>query len=84
MIGTEVDRTCQEMTVLVTEYLNRGLPAEVRATLEQHVFTCPACTVYLAQMKTLVSLAGALGDEALPPPAATAKLLPVFERWKQR
>lgn len=82
MIGNEVDRTCQEVTALVTEYLNRSLPAALRAMLEQHVFTCPACTAYLQQMKTLVSLAAALGDQAQP--AAADALLPIFERWKQR
>ena len=41
----------------------------LRATLEQHVFTCPACTIYLSQMKIIVSLAGALGEQA-PPQAA--------------
>jgi anti-sigma factor RsiW len=86
MISNEVDLTCRDATELMSEYLNRGLPPEVRATLEQHVFTCPACTIYLSQMKTIVSLASTLADSA-PPPAADAhesEVIQAFRRWKQK
>ncbi|HET6331591.1 MAG TPA: zf-HC2 domain-containing protein [Polyangiales bacterium] len=85
MISNEVDLTCREVTALVTEYLNRGLTAEVRAMLEQHVFACPSCTIYLSQMKTIVSLASSLGEnEQEPPAAAESDVLAAFRRWKRK
>jgi anti-sigma factor RsiW len=66
---------------LVTEYLSHAMPAEDTARLEQHLFTCPQCTAYLEQMRTVIGLAGEL-DENAPPPASDA--LEVFRRWKKK
>jgi anti-sigma factor RsiW len=85
MIENEVDLTCREATGLVSEYLSSSLAPELRATLEQHVFTCPACTIYLRQMKTIVSLASTLAQA--PPSAADANeadAIELFRRWKQK
>jgi anti-sigma factor RsiW len=85
MISNGVDLTCRQATELVSEYLNRSLTPESRATLEQHVFTCPACTIYLSQMKIIVSLASALGEQAPPQAAepADSAVLQAFRRLNQ-
>jgi anti-sigma factor RsiW len=75
--------TCQEIVELATEYLRHGLPAEQRARFEQHLFTCPPCTTYLEQMKTVVELAGALGEDPPVRPPPPAAVLEAFRRWKR-
>jgi anti-sigma factor RsiW len=74
--------TCQEIVELVTEYLQQDLPVAQRARFEQHLFTCPPCTTYLAQMRTLVAVAGTL-DAGQPGQPAPAPTLEVFRRWKR-
>jgi anti-sigma factor RsiW len=83
MTSDAVDLTCREVSALVTEYLNRGLAPESRAMLEQHVFACPSCTIYLSQMKTIVEIASSL-PEAPAKPADDSAVLQAFRRWKQR
>ena len=79
-----IDLTCREVAELTTEYLNHGLSPAARATLEQHVFACPSCMVYLDQMKAIVELAGALGQAPAAALEAESGLLRTFRRWKQR
>ena len=52
---------CQEVVELVNEYLGHALTAEDRAAFEAHLATCPPCTTYLEQMKTVLNVASSLG-----------------------
>ena len=53
------DLACVEAVELITDYLEGTLaPAEARR-LERHLETCPGCSEYVDQMRTL---AGSLGD----------------------
>ncbi len=60
---TDDDLACTEEVELMTEYLEGALaPAEARR-LERHLETCPACTEYLQQMRTVAgSLRGLTRD----------------------
>jgi anti-sigma factor RsiW len=78
-----VDLTCKEVVELVTDYLTQAMPAEDRAELEQHLFTCPPCTTYIEQMRTLVTLAGRL-DENAGTREVPSDVLDLFRRWKQK
>jgi anti-sigma factor RsiW len=60
---TDDDLACTDEVELMTEYLEGALvPAEARR-LERHLETCPACTEYLRQMRTVAgSLRGLTRD----------------------
>jgi hypothetical protein len=77
-----IELKCNEVVELVTEYLSRAMSPEDRVRFEQHLFTCPPCTSFLEQMKTVVELSGAAFDNA--PRGDDAALAGVFQRWKQR
>jgi anti-sigma factor RsiW len=61
------DVACVDEVELMTDYLEGALPPAQARALERHLDTCPGCTEYLAQMRTLAggSLA-ALRDPSLP------------------
>ncbi len=66
--------TCREMSELVTDYLERALPLRARLDARWHLFLCPACRRYYAQMRQTIRLLA--GRRLSPPdPAAEAGLL---------
>jgi anti-sigma factor RsiW len=60
------DLACREEVELITDYLEGALPTAQRARLEAHLTTCPGCTEYVEQMRTLAGGLGGLREEALP------------------
>jgi len=80
---SEKDLACQQVVELVNEYLAHRLTAEKRRAFEAHLETCPPCTSYLQQMKTVLVLASSLGKErtcdVLEP-----RLLAIFEQWLEK
>ena len=83
MTTQPVDPKCQELVELVNDYLGHALTLEARIAFEKHLYTCPPCTTYLAQMKTVLKIAGSL---ASPPPAEEVEqeLLDLFRRWHDK
>jgi len=76
--------TCKEIVELVTDYLEGHMAPVQRAQFEQHLLTCPPCTTYLEQMRTMVGLAATLdasADAAVEPPTA---VIDAFRRWKRQ
>jgi anti-sigma factor (TIGR02949 family) len=61
------DLACTEEVELITDYLEGALPGEDRRRLEAHLETCPGCTEYLEQMKTVAGSLGDLREESIPP-----------------
>jgi anti-sigma factor RsiW len=47
------DLACTEEVEIMTEYLEGALPAADARRLERHLETCPGCTEYLEQMRTV-------------------------------
>ena len=43
--------TCKEAVELVTDYLEEALLPEMEARFNQHLDTCPGCTLYVDQMR---------------------------------
>jgi predicted anti-sigma-YlaC factor YlaD len=80
---TEAALSCQELTELVTDYLEEALASAERARFEQHLSECGNCEIYLEQIRATVQLAGSLTPEALSPEAEEA-LLHAFRGWKSR
>jgi anti-sigma factor (TIGR02949 family) len=60
------DLACNQVVELVTDYLEGAMaPAEARA-LEAHLATCPGCTEYLGQMRSIAGSLRPATDDALP------------------
>lgn len=74
--------SCRDIVELLTEYLDGGLETADRIAFERHVAICPPCRGYLAQIRTVVRLAGELREADLPPDTR-ADLLEAFAEWKR-
>lgn len=75
--------SCQELTELVTDYLEGALPPAEKARFEEHLAECFNCGVYLDQIRETIRLAGTLEPADLAPEAEEA-LLHAFRDWKSR
>jgi anti-sigma factor RsiW len=60
------DLACTEEVEVMTDYLEGDLPAAEARRLERHLETCPGCTEYLDQMRTIAGSLGGLSEESLP------------------
>jgi len=80
MSAAPLDLPCREVVELVSEYLGHALTLEQRTQFDAHLETCPPCTTYLEQMKTVLSLASSLGKPASSE-EVTQELKDLFERW---
>ena len=72
--------TCEEMSELVTDYLERSLSWRNRRRFEAHLSGCDHCTEFLHQMRTTVALTGSLAGDELNP-ETQRELLVLFRRW---
>jgi hypothetical protein len=69
--------TCQEVTELVTEYIEGTLGAHETALFEQHLNFCVGCDWYVDQMRTTIATVGRI-EPADVPPALRDSLLAAF------
>ena len=69
--------TCQEVTELVTEYIEGTLGAHEMALFEQHLNFCDGCDWYVDQMRVTISTVGRIEPEDVPPDVRD-KLLAAF------
>ncbi len=60
------DLACAEEVEIMTDYLEGALPAAQASRLERHLETCPGCTEYLEQMRTLAGSLGGLDHASIP------------------
>lgn len=74
--------TCQEVTELVTDYLEGRQPLMQRVRFQLHLGVCRHCRAYLGQMRfTLSTLHQLPADSA--PPAMPPELLERLRSWKK-
>ena len=60
--------SCQEMTEVVTGYLEDALPPDDRERYERHISYCAGCRTYLEQMReTITQIEHVPREESLPP-----------------
>ena len=59
--------TCQQLTELITEYLEGRMSFWRRLQFQVHLGLCKACRVYLRQMKATIQTLGRLPEEVVPP-----------------
>ena len=74
--------TCQEITELVTDYLEGVMSAEERLRFDMHVGLCRHCRAYLNQMRDTTALLGQLSDEPVPD-SVMSELRERFREWKK-
>ena len=58
--------TCQQMTTLITDYLEGRMPFIDRARFQVHIGMCAHCRRYLKQMKLSVAVLGSMSPEPVP------------------
>ena len=75
------DLVCQQVTEMVTAYLEGALSRSDRRRLEKHLAGCPLCTEYLAQIRETIRLTGRVAPEDLTPQMRT-DLTEVYRRWR--
>jgi anti-sigma factor RsiW len=73
--------SCQELTELVTDYLEGALPPAERAQFDEHLAECGNCELYLEQIRETIRLTGKIEPDNLMPEAEEA-LLHAFRDWK--
>ena len=75
--------SCQELTELVTDYLEGALPAAEQARFEEHLADCQTCEIYLEQIRETIRLTGTLTPDELSSEAEEV-FLHAFRDWKSR
>jgi predicted anti-sigma-YlaC factor YlaD len=58
--------TCQQVTALITDYVEGRMPFIDRARFQLHIGMCKHCRRYLRQMKLSVAVLGGLTAEPVP------------------
>jgi anti-sigma factor RsiW len=59
-------KPCTDIVNLLVEYVERQLPPDVHAELEQHLSRCPQCVAQLKTYQSTVSLLRTIREEDLP------------------
>jgi len=75
--------SCQEMTEVVTDYLDGALPSEERERYERHLFYCAGCRTYYEQMRVTITQTGKVAREESLPPALRDQIVAQFRNWKR-
>jgi len=73
--------TCQELTALVTDYLEGRMGLADRLRFQMHVGMCKHCRAYLRQMKATVAVLGQMPDDAEIPSDVSDELRKRFAAW---
>ena len=77
--------SCEAFIELVTDYLEEALPAQHKASFEQHMHFCEGCVTYLDQIRTTSRLlrreAAATEPQGMRPETLHA-LVEIFRRLK--
>jgi anti-sigma factor RsiW len=76
------DLACTEEVEIMTDYLEGALPVAEARRLERHLKTCPGCTEYLEQMRTIAGGLGGLGEDSIPA-AMRDDLIAAFRRVRR-
>jgi len=72
---------CRELLELISGYLDRALPAETAAAIEEHLADCDGCTSVLDEFRRTIALTGQLREEQVTQ-AQRDLLLQTFRDWR--
>ena len=67
--------TCQELTDFLSDYLDNGLPPEVRAEFEAHLAVCRDCRNYLDSYRKTIALSQAALRQPVDPDEVPEQLV---------
>jgi anti-sigma factor RsiW len=67
MADEPADIACTEVVEIVTDYLEGSLSPGRAHAFEHHLATCPGCTEYVEQMRTLAGSLGGIAEQSLSP-----------------
>ena len=74
--------TCQELTEVLTDYLEGVMPPEERARFDAHLALCEGCVHYVTQMRQTVAAVHRLRVEDVEA-TAPDDLLAAFRSWRR-
>ena len=72
---------CQQVGEMISDYLEGALSAQERRRLDHHLAGCPHCSIYLAQTRETVRLAGRLVPGDLSP-EMQREFTEIYRRWR--
>jgi anti-sigma factor (TIGR02949 family) len=75
--------SCQEMTEVVTNYLDDALVPDERQRFERHLSRCAGCRTYTDQMRETIRQTGAVPREESLPPALRERIIAQFRTWRR-
>jgi anti-sigma factor (TIGR02949 family) len=75
--------SCQEMTEVVTNYLDDALPPDEQQRFERHLSYCAGCSTYLEQMRETIRQTNLVPREESLPPALREAIVARFRTWKR-
>jgi anti-sigma factor RsiW len=73
---------CSEAVVLMSDYVDRRLPARDAKRLERHLADCPHCHEYLEQLRVTIDTLGRVQPDDLSTEALD-ELVAVYRRWRE-
>jgi anti-sigma factor RsiW len=81
-VSSEREITCQELTEVLTDYLEGVMPAEDRLRLEAHLATCEGCVSYVTQMRQTIRTMRELRSEHVEA-TVPDDVLEAFRAWRR-
>ena len=74
--------TCNELTEVLTDYLEGTMPLEDRARFDAHLAICDGCVTYVDQMRQVIKTVRELRADDVEA-TAPDNLLEAFRAWKR-
>ena len=81
-MSSERSITCQELTEVLTDYLEGVMAAEDRLRLEEHLAICEGCGNYVTQMRQTIQTLHELRPEHVEA-TVPEDVLEAFRAWKR-
>ena len=81
-MSSERTLTCQELTEVITDYLEGTMAPEDRARFDAHLELCEGCVNYVSQMRQTIRAVHALEPEHVEA-TVTDDVLEAFRAWKR-
>ena len=75
--------SCQEMTEVVTNYLDDALPPDEQQRFERHLSYCAGCSTYVDQMRETIKQTSMVPREESLPPALREQIVAQFRTWRR-
>jgi anti-sigma factor RsiW len=81
-VSTARTLTCQELTEVLTDYLEGVMTADDRARFEAHLAICDGCVTYVDHMRQVIATVHELRPDDVEA-TAPDDLLEAFRAWKR-